>query len=175
MAKLMITVRRGARSGLVVGDDRAVTTPTRICFVCSGNICRSPMAEVITQSLLDDAGRTDVHVSSAGTGGWHEGQGANPPAILALAEAGYDGSAHVAHEFDPAWFDELDLVVALDRGHERALRSWARTDAERGRVVLLRSFDPAADGDEVADPYGGSAQVFADCLVQIEAACRGLV
>src|SRR6476659_3155359 len=98
----------------------AVTT--RICFVCSGNICRSPMAEVITRAMLDDAGLTDVQVSSAGTGEWHEGEGANPPAVRAMADAGYDGSLHRARGFDASWFDQLDLVVALDRGHERALR-----------------------------------------------------
>src|SRR4051794_16540217 len=134
MAKLMITVRRPTPRGLVVRHDRAGTTATPICFVCSGNICRSPMAEGITPSLVAGAGRSDVVVSSAGTGGWHEGQGANPPAVQALSDAGYDGAAHVAHEFDPTWFDELDLVVALDRGHERALHSWARTEAERERV-----------------------------------------
>ncbi|WP_426564104.1 low molecular weight protein-tyrosine-phosphatase [Angustibacter sp. McL0619] len=147
----------------------------RICFVCSGNICRSPMAEVITRAMLDDAGLSDVLVSSAGTGEWHEGEGANPPAVRALADAGYDGSTHRAQGFDRTWFDRLDLVVALDRGHERALRSWARTDAERARVVLLRSFDPVADGDEVADPYGHGPEVFAACLDEVEAACRGLV
>ncbi|GAB3595471.1 low molecular weight protein-tyrosine-phosphatase [Angustibacter peucedani] len=147
-----------------------------MCFVCSGNICRSPMAEVITRHLVEDAGLDgQVEVSSAGTGDWHEGQGANPPAVRALADAGYDGSQHVARAFDPAWFDELDLVVALDRGHERVLRGWARTDDERGRVVLLRSFDPAADGDEVADPYGHDDEVFAACRDEVEAACRGLV
>src|SRR5690348_12838289 len=76
MAKLMITVRGTGRRGLVVRDDLVVTT--RICFVCSGNICRSPMAEVITRALLDDAGVPDVQVSSAGTGEWHQGEGANP-------------------------------------------------------------------------------------------------
>ena len=104
---------------------------------------------------------------------------ANPPAVQALHEAGYDGTAHRAQGFDPDWFDDLDLVVALDRGHERVLRSWARTDAQRDKVVLLRSFDPdldvARDGDEVADPYGQGPEVFAACRDQIEAACRGLV
>jgi protein-tyrosine phosphatase len=149
---------------------------TRICFVCSGNICRSPMAEIVTHRLLQDAGLTDaVEVWSAGTGDWHVGQGANPPAVVALADAGYDGSAHVAQQFDPGWFDRLDLVVALDRGHERALRAWARTEDERARVVLLRHFDPTADDLEVADPYGHDADVFAQCLRDIEAACHGLV
>ncbi len=152
-------------------------TPLRICFVCSGNICRSPMAEVITRALLAEAGLAEaVEVSSAGTGGWHEGQGANPPAVQALADAGYDGTAHVAHEFDPNRFRWLDLVVALDRTHEATLRSWARNEDERARVVLLRSFDPAATDDlEVADPYGRSAEQFAACRDEIEAACRGLV
>ena len=133
------------------------------------------MAEVITRAMLDDEGVTDVRLSSAGTGEWHAGEGANPPAVRALADAGYDGSQHLAQGFDPAMFADLDLVVALDRGHERTLRSWARSDEERSRIVLLRSFDPAADGDEVADPYGQGPEVFAACLEQVETACRGLV
>jgi protein-tyrosine phosphatase len=133
------------------------------------------MAEVITRSLLAEAGLDDVEVSSAGTGEWHVGEGANPPAVQALQDVGYDGTTHRAQGFDAAWFDDLDLVVALDRGHERILRGLARNDDECAKVVLLRSFDPAADGDEVADPYGHGPEVFAACRDEIEAACRGLV
>lgn len=151
----------------------------RICFVCTGNICRSPIAEVVLRRLLADAGLADaVEVDSAGTGDWHVGDGADRRAVRVLASAGYDGTAHRARQFDRRWFAERDLVVALDRGHLRALQALAAGAAEREKVVLLRSFAPDADDGadlDVADPYYGGPEDFAAVLTQVEQACRGLV
>jgi protein-tyrosine phosphatase len=153
--------------------------PYRVLFVCSGNICRSPIAEVVTRSLLADAGPTNhVEVDSAGTGGWHVGQGADRRTVQALADHGYDGSAHRAREFDQDWYAERDLIVVADREHERQLRAWAPDEAARDKVRLLRSFDPdavAAGTEEVDDPWYGGAADFDRCLVEVEQACRGLV
>ncbi len=149
----------------------------RLCFVCSGNICRSPIAAVVMQRLVDDAGLTDVvQVDSAGTGDWHVGDRADHRAVAALRDGGYDGRAHRARVFEPGWLADRDLVLALDRGHLRELRALARTDEQRDRVRLLRSFDPTApEGAEVADPYFGDARDFAEVLDQVERACRGLL
>jgi protein-tyrosine phosphatase len=153
--------------------------PYRIVFVCSGNICRSPMADVIARSLLAKAGlELDVEVDSAGTGDWHVGDGADRRAVRALAEHGYDGSAHRAREFDRAWFAERDLVLVADRGHERQLRAWAPDEAARAKIRLLREFDPQAVADgtlEVDDPWYGDQADFERCLVEVERACAGLV
>ena len=149
----------------------------RLCFVCSGNICRSPIAAVVMQRLVDDAGLTDVvQVDSAGTGDWHVGDPADRRAVTALRDGGYDGRAHRARVFEHGWLADRDLVLALDRGHLRELRALARTDEQRDRVRLLRSFDPAApEGAEVADPYYGDARDFTEVLDQVERACRGLL
>jgi protein-tyrosine phosphatase len=149
----------------------------RLCFVCSGNICRSPIAEVVMRRLVDEAGLSGVvEVDSAGTGDWHAGDPADRRAVTTLRDGGYDGRAHRARVFEQGWLDDRDLVLALDRGHLRELRALARTDAQRDRVRLLRSFDPtAADGAEVADPYFGEARDFAEVLDQVERACRGLL
>ena len=149
----------------------------RLCFVCSGNICRSPIAEVVMRRLADEAGLSGVvEVDSAGTGDWHVGGPADPRAVRALRDGGYDGRAHRARVFEPGWLDDRDLVLALDRGHLRELRTMARIDAQRDRVRLLRSFDPTApEGAEVADPYYGDARDFAAVLEQVERACRGLL
>ena len=153
--------------------------PYRIVFVCSGNICRSPMAEIITRALLAKAGLDDaVTVDSAGTGGWHAGDGADRRTVRALAEHGYDGAAHRAREFDRSWFAERDLVLVADRGHERELRAWAPDDQARQRIELLRSYDERAVADgtlEVDDPWYGDAADFERCLVEVERACAGLV
>ena len=149
----------------------------RICFVCTGNICRSPIAEVVLRRLVEDAGLAgSVEVDSAGTGAWHLGDGADPRAVDVLRGSGYDGSTHRARAFAAGWFADRDLVVALDRGHLRSLISAARDEAERGKVRLLRSFDPDAPADaDVADPYYGGARDFAEVLEQVERACRGLL
>ena len=119
--------------------------PYRIVFVCSGNICRSPMAEVIARSMLADAGlAAEVSVDSAGTGGWHEGEGADRRTVRALADHGYDGSSHRAREFDRAWFAERDLILVADRTHLDILRRWAPDEASRAKVRLLREYDDAA-------------------------------
>lgn len=170
-----------------MGDDVRMTRspdlpapagPTyRLCFVCSGNICRSPIAAVVMQRLVDDEGLTGVvHVDSAGTGDWHVGELADSRAVEVLQRAGYDGSRHRARVFESGWLDDRDLVLALDGGHLRELRALARTDQQREKVRLLRSFDEEApDGAEVADPYFGDDRDFAEVLDQVERSCRGLL
>ena len=154
----------------------------RICFVCSGNICRSPMAEVVLARMADDAGLGDVvDVDSAGTGDWHIGERADERALEVLAARGYDGSAHRARQFEPRWYTSRELVVALDRGHLRTLRSWAANEVERGRLHLLRAFDPTLGQDprpadlDIPDPYYDGLPAFHVVLDQVEAACSGLL
>jgi protein-tyrosine phosphatase len=142
-----------------------------------GNICRSPTAEVVMRALLTDAGLADrVEVDSAGTGGWHVGGSADARAVETLEAHGYDGAAHVARQFDPAWFDERDLIVAMDAENLRALRRMA-PPGEADKLVLLRSFDPASAPDDldVPDPYYGGTGGFEHVLALVEAACEGLL
>jgi protein-tyrosine phosphatase len=148
----------------------------RVCFVCTGNICRSPMAESVFRARIAEAGLTDrVGVDSAGTGGWHEGDGADPRTVAVLEEHGYEGE-HTARQFLSSWFDRLDLVVALDTGHLRALRRLAPTPEDAAKVRLLRSYDPAAGDDlDVPDPYYGGLDGFEECLEMVEAASEGLL
>jgi len=146
--------------------------PVSVVFVCSGNICRSPIAEKVFADELARAGLADgVRVSSAGTGGWHVGEPADPRAAAVLRSAGYPDD-HSARRLDAASLG-ADLLVALDRGHRRALR--ARVP-EPGRVRLLRSFDPAAAPDaEVPDPYYGGDDGFVEVLEMVRAAVPGML
>ncbi|WP_394813807.1 low molecular weight protein-tyrosine-phosphatase [Streptomyces litchfieldiae] len=131
------------------------------------------MAEAVLRARLVEEGLADrVRVASAGTGGWHADEPADPRATAALRAAGYDVAPedHVARRFEPAWFARYDLVVALDRGHARALRRLAPTPAAAARVRLLR-----ADGLDVPDPYYGDDGDFAECLNIIEDAVPGLL
>lgn len=151
--------------------------PVRICFVCTGNICRSPMAEAVFAELVAREGLDGAFlVSSAGTGGWHVGEPADHRAATALASRGYDGSAHRARQFDPDWFAGLDLVVTFDRTQERILREQARTEADRAKVQALLSFDDEQSAlGEVPDPYYSDADHFDRVLAIIERACTALL
>jgi len=172
----------GETGGAVAGGARREAGDERwhVTFVCSGNICRSPMGEVVLRRLLEEAGigPTEVSVGSAATTAWQVGNPADPRTVSALRRRGYDGSAHVARQFLPEWFDDADLVLAADSTHVWALRGWARSPQERATVRLMREFDPAALAAgklEVDDPWYGTEADFERCLTEVEASCRGLV
>jgi len=153
----------------------------KICLVCLGNICRSPMAEVVLRGELARAGLAGaVSVDSAGTGDWHVGERMFSPARAELARRGYDGSGHRARQIQPSWLAGYDLVVAMDRANLASLRRMAPGDYDAGRIRLLRSFDPAITdrdpyGGDVPDPYGGPPSGFEFALDLIADAARGLV
>jgi len=130
------------------------------------------MAAAVFADVLRRAGLAErVRVSSAGLDGWHAGDPADPRAADTLRRAGYH-CAHVATQLDAAHLS-ADLLVALDSGHFRALRRLVR---EPERVVLLRSFDPAAGRDlDVPDPYFGGRRGFDVVLAMVHAAMPGLL
>ncbi|GGX05955.1 low molecular weight protein-tyrosine-phosphatase [Streptomyces noursei] len=158
-----------------------MTTRYRVCFVCTGNICRSPIAESVFRARIAEDGLDGlVEIDSAGTGGWHEGDGADPRTIAVLHAGGYP-TAHTARQFRASWFARRDLVVALDAGHLRELRRLAPTPEDAAKVRLLRSYScrtgPASDPADldVPDPYYGGSAGFEECLEMIETACDGLL
>ena len=143
-----------------------------VTFVCTGNICRSPMAEKMFAHQLAERGLADVvRVSSAGTGGWHVGSRADERAVRVLGQRGYPVEHRAAQVSD----DHLsaDMVVALDRNHLRALTGLG---VDRARLRMLRSFDPrsAAHAADVEDPYYGDIADFVTTFEVIEAALPGL-
>lgn len=149
----------------------------RVIMVCLGNICRSPAAEMVLRAKLDEAGLGHIEVDSAGTGGWHEGEGPDQRSQAAWERRGYTGR-HIARQFRKQWFDERDLIVAMDRSNLETLRSGARTDEQRARIRLLREFDRSERSGEVLDvpdPYFGGAEGFEEMMDLIEHACDGLV
>ena len=142
----------------------------RIALVCLGNICRSPMAHVVLEQQLADAGLADVvEVESSGTGGWHEGHPMDERAAATLARAGYDPTRHRARTFDASWHDDHDLVLAMDRDNLRAVGG--RDD----RTRLFRDLDPVDPGEEVPDPYYGGPAGFEEVLHMVERTSASLV
>ncbi len=159
--------------------ENADMSPFTVSFVCTGNICRSPMGEVVLRNLLEREGLGErVRVVSAGTGDWHVGGPADPRTVSTLRQYGLDGASHVAQQFLAASFREVDLVLALDRSHERFLRSLAPTSEDAAKVHLLRSFDEqavAAGELEVDDPYFGEDADFVTTYEEVLPACEGVV
>ena len=142
------------------------TESVYLVFVCSGNICRSPMAEIIVREAVEDAGLTeDVLLASCGIGAWHVGQPADSRARAELEGSGRD-STHVAAQLGAEHVDAT-LYIAMDNGHVSQLIARG-IPAEK--IRLMRSFDA-----DVADPYYGDASGFTRTRREIEAATPGLI
>jgi protein-tyrosine phosphatase len=156
----------------------ASAEPTRVLFVCLGNICRSPTAEGVMRSLVSEAGLQDsIEVDSAGTGGWHVGERPDERATAAALARGVtlEGSAR---QVRPEDFNDFDFVLAMDSSNLRDLRALAHGEDEREKVRLLREFDPASAGSsdlDVPDPYYGGVSGFDDVFELVRAACAGLL
>jgi protein-tyrosine phosphatase len=148
----------------------------RVCFVCLGNICRSPTAEGVFRALVERAGLAGrIEIDSAGTGAWHVGEPADERARAAASRRGFQLDS-VARQATRADFDRFDYLIAMDEANLRALERMAPDKAARRKVHLLRSFDPSAPrGAPVPDPYYGGDGGFEEVLDICEAACRGLV
>lgn len=152
-------------------------SPYRIVVVCLGNICRSPIGQVVLSDKLARAGLDDrVEVDSAGTGGWHIGEPMDRRAATVLAAAGYDGSDHRAARFEARWHDEYDLVLAMDGNNHSDLAELA-ADGAPERLRMFRDFDPrTAGGDrDVPDPYYGGDDGFAHVLTMVERTSDSIV
>jgi len=146
----------------------------RILFVCLGNICRSPLAEGIMRQLIRDAGLEDqIQVDSAGTGAYHTGE---PPDPRSRAVAGRHGTSldgQRARKIEPGDYTSFDLVLAMDRENLQDLRV-ACPPGKRGRLKLLRSFDPKG-GTDVPDPYFGGVDGFDDVFAMVYRCCESLL
>jgi protein-tyrosine phosphatase len=146
----------------------------RICFVCLGNICRSPAAAAVFAGKASDAGLA-VTVDSAGTSRYHLGERAHQNTLDEAARRGF-AIEHRARQFTPGDFQRFDLVVAMDESNRWALRDLAPDDDARSKIVLLRSFAPGVDeARDVPDPWGLPPSAYSAMFDIIEAACDGLV
>lgn len=154
----------------------------RITVVCLGNICRSPIGEVVLRDRVEQAGLADlVAVDSAGTGDWHIGHDADPRTVQVLLDHGY-AIDHAARQITHDWFEAIDLAIAMDTSNYANLeRLMAMADAST-ELRMMRAFDAELHGikepDErldVPDPYYGGPEGFVEVLGMIERAADGLV
>lgn len=146
----------------------------RILTVCMGNICRSPTAEAALLEALREAGLDDrVAVDSVGTGSWHVGEAPDPRMTAAAADVGLELSG-MARRLVRDDIADADLVLVMDRRNLRDVRALA-DPADHGKIALFRSYDPAADADEVPDPYYEGPDGFTQVVAMSRAAARGVV
>jgi protein-tyrosine phosphatase len=148
--------------------------PYRVCLVCLGNICRSPMAETVLRAELAAAGLDGaVDVDSAGTGDWHVGDAMDPAARAALASRGHDGSAHRARQIEPSWLTRRDLILAMDARNRADLRRMAGADA--ARIRLFSEVGGLTETRDIPDPWGGGPDEFGRVLDLLRAAAPVIV
>lgn len=148
----------------------------RVCFVCLGNICRSPTAEGVFRHLVREAGLTDrIRIDSAGTAAYHVGEPPDRRSAQAAAERGVELTGS-ARRFERRDFERFDYVVAMDGSNHRDLLGLASTDDEVAKLSMLRSFDPDSPDDaDVPDPYYGGPDGFANVFDICRAGCAGLL
>jgi protein-tyrosine phosphatase len=152
----------------------------RVALVCLGNICRSPIADVVVNAELRAAGLADrVEVTSCGTGTWHVGEPMDTRAASVLTGAGYDATRHRAQHFGADWHDH-DLILVMDRANLADVLAELPAD-RHDRVRMFRSYDPEVattepgDVPDLPDPFYGGPEGFDDVLAIVERTAHRLV
>ena len=148
----------------------------RVCFVCLGNICRSPIAEGVFRFLVSEAGlAADFEIDSAGTAGYHSGEPPDRRARAAGKRAGIVVGGQ-ARQFLAKDFARFERVIAMDANNLADLRRIAPSPEQSGKVRLMRSFDPEAPPNApIPDPYYGEDRDFDEVLELCRTACEHLL
>jgi protein-tyrosine phosphatase len=148
----------------------------RVCFVCLGNICRSPTAEGVMRHLIDQASLDHtIEADSAGTAGYHRGELSDLRSREEALRRGVRLKSR-ARQFVAADFRRFDYVLAMDAENLAALQQLTDDPAELAKLSLLRSHGSDQSGDlDVPDPYYGDDRGFERVYDICEAACRGLL
>jgi len=142
----------------------------KVMFVCLGNICRSPLAHAVFESVAREEG-LDVFVESCGTGNWHVGEPADSRMRKTAKEHGVVIDHH-ARQFQPSDLDDYDLIIPMDKGNLRDLKKFARPEHQE-KIHLLREWDPDG-GTEVPDPWFGGPEGFETVFDIVDRSCRVL-
>jgi len=147
----------------------------RVLFVCLGNICRSPAAQGVLQSIVHDHGdEARWHIDSAGIGAWHTGQLPDKRMRVHALRRGYDLTHH-ARQVRAGDFEDFDIIVAMDNANAEDLRELAPTVEDTAKIVPMIDFCTLATTHTcVPDPYYEGAEGFELVLDMLENACANL-
>ncbi len=149
--------------------------PTRVLFVCLGNICRSPAAEGVFLSQLEQAGLSHAFaVDSAGTGGWHVGHPADARMRAAAERRGILLTSR-ARQLERGDLDRFDHILTMDEDNLAAVRALAGDGNHRATVTPLTTYCRRHSASHVPDPYYGGSQGFEQVLDLLDDACAGLL
>src|SRR5690606_3052391 len=139
-------------------EPMAMAMPTRVLFVCMGNICRSPMAHGVFRNLVRQAGLGDVvTIDSAGTHGFHEGEPPDRRAQAAAARRGYDIADLRARKVVDQDFEDNDMILAMDWENLSMLQHQAHK-RHHHKIQLLMRFAGEHESATIPDPYQATAQ-----------------
>ena len=146
--------------------------PTKILFVCLGNICRSPAAEGVMKKLAEGL---PIEIDSAGTAGYHIGELPDVRMRSHARKRGYDLTSR-ARQFDPATdFEIFDRIIAMDESNVRDLQMMDVKKKYHHKLSLMTDYSHSMNVDEVPDPYYGGPEGFEHVLDILEDACAGLL
>lgn len=143
-------------------------TPYKVLFVCLGNICRSPAAEVIFNAVVKQAGLSkNIAVDSCGTASYHTGSRPDHRMLAALERAGYTYGGHRARTFRRADFTDFDLIIPQDHCNEEDILALTRNSADAAKVRGMWTWFEATESEkDVPDPYYGGPAGF-DAVVAL--------
>jgi protein-tyrosine phosphatase len=149
----------------------------KVLFVCLGNICRSPAAEGIFRHLVREEGMIDrIHIDSAGTGGWHEGESPDARMIQHAGRRGYDISDLIARQIQaPQDLRHFDYILTMDNSNLRNVRALDTKSEHQHKIKPLVSFCRVHSVEEVPDPYYKGDEGFEHVLDLLEDACLELL
>lgn len=136
----------------------------KILMVCLGNICRSPLAEGILRSKLNE----EFHIDSAGTGNWHVGQGPDKRSVAVAQKYGIDISAQRARQFSVSDFDEFDLIYVMDESNFEDVISLAKSEIHKSKVKLILGEWEDLSDKNVPDPYFGGDEGFENVFKMLD-------
>lgn len=144
----------------------------RVLFVCLGNICRSPLAEVVVCEVARSRRLDDYHFESAGTGSWHVGGPADPRSAAKAREYGLDLSSHSAQQITSRNIAGWDWFIAMDRENKSDL---LRMGVPESRLLMMRQFETDRNVPNVPDPYYGGPDGFEDAYLMLVANAEKLL
>ncbi|HYW34957.1 MAG TPA: low molecular weight protein-tyrosine-phosphatase [Balneolaceae bacterium] len=159
----------------MIKKDITPENPFKICFVCLGNICRSPTAEGVMQHLVNERSlQSYFEIDSAGTSSYHTGESANVHSQRVANQHGITLHSK-ARRFETFDLDYFDLILTMDRKNLSNVRRLDDNNQYAEKIMMLRDFDPVSGDKDVPDPYSGGLQGFEKVFKVVKRCCENLL